>query len=39
MNYMPEIAKMLGVEIGEKFKIEVGSKDAKYKFSKDYLIM
>ena len=39
MNYMADVAKMLGVEIGEEFNIEGGSKDAKYKFSKDYLIM
>lgn len=39
MNYMPEIAKLLGVEIEEEFNIEGGSKDAKYKFSKDYLVM
>lgn len=39
MNYMSEVAKILGVEIGEEFNIEGGSKDAKYKFSKDYLIM
>ena len=39
MNHMEEVAKMLGVEIGEEFNIEGGSKDAKYKFSKDYLIM
>lgn len=39
MNYMPEISKMLGVEIEEEFNIEGGSKDAKFKFSKDYLIM
>lgn len=39
MNYMEQVAQMLGVEIGEEFNIEGGSKDAKYKFSKDYLIM
>ena len=39
MNYMADVAQMLGVEIGEEFNIEGGSKDAKYKFSKDYLIM
>ena len=39
MNYMKEIAQMLGVEIEEEFNIEGGSKDAKYKFSKDYLVM
>lgn len=39
MNHMKEIAQMLGVEIEEEFNIEGGSKDAKYKFSKDYLIM
>lgn len=36
---MSEVAKILGVEIGEEFNIEGGSKDAKYKFSEDYLIM
>ena len=39
MNYMKEIAQMLGIEIEEEFNIEGGSKDAKYKFSKDYLFM
>ena len=39
MNYIPEVAQILGVEIGEEFNIEGGSKDAKYKFSKDYLFM
>ena len=39
MNYMKEIAQMLGVEIEEEFNIEGASKDAKYKFSKDYLVM
>ena len=39
MNYISEVAQLLGVEIGEEFNIEGGSKDAKYKFSKDYLIM
>ena len=39
MNYMEQVAQMLGVEIGEEFNIEGGSKDAKYKFSKDYLII
>lgn len=39
MNYMADVAQMLGVEIGEEFKIEGFSKETKYKFSKDYLIM
>lgn len=39
MNYIPEVAQLLGVEIGEEFNIEGGSKDAKYKFNKDYFIM
>ena len=39
MNYIPEVAQLLGVEIEEEFNIEGGSKDAKYKFSKDYLVM
>lgn len=30
MNYIPEVAKMLGVEIGEEFKIESCSDKKKY---------
>ena len=43
MNCIPEVAKMLGVEIGEEFKIESGSGKNKYpdnaifKFDKLYL--
>lgn len=36
MNHMKEIAHMLGLEIGEEFKIE-GYKEYKYKF--DYNLM
>ena len=39
MNYMKEVAHMLGLEIGEEFKIEGGSKNVKYKFNSDYLAM
>ena len=32
MNYMKDVAQLLGVEIGEEFKIE---KEGKYKFTED----
>lgn len=37
-NLIPEIAKMLGVEIGEEFKVE-GVADKTYKFIIDELIV
>lgn len=37
-NLIPEIAKMLGVEIGEEFKVE-GVADKTYKFIIDALIV
>ena len=36
MNYIPEIAKLFGVEIGEEFKLK-GSDDI-YRFSEDGLL-
>lgn len=40
MNYMKEIARMLGVELREEFKIEVGGEalDDRYKITEDGLI-
>lgn len=35
MNYIPEVAKMLGVEIGEEFRIENGN---CYKFTEEGLM-
>lgn len=35
MNYIPEVAKMLGVEIGEEFKIK--GRDGTFKFNELYL--
>lgn len=37
MNYIPEIAKMLGVEIGEEFKIEGHSGNVKYRLTEENL--
>ena len=37
MNYIPEIAKMLGVEIGEEFKIEGLLGDTRYKLTRENL--
>lgn len=37
-NLIPEIAKMLGVEVGEEFKVE-GVADKTYKFIIDELIV
>ena len=36
MNYIPEIAKLFGVEVGEEFKLK-GSDDI-YRFSKDSIL-
>ena len=36
MNYIPEIAKLFDVEVGEEFKLK-GSDDI-YRFSEDYLL-
>lgn len=36
MNYIPEIAKMFGVEVGEEFKLK-GSDDI-YRFSEDSIL-
>ena len=37
MNYMEEVAKMLGVEIGEEFKIEGLLCDTRYKLTRENL--
>ena len=37
MNYMPEIAKMLGVELGEEFKIEGEADNFRYKLTEEHL--
>ena len=36
MNYIPEIAKLFGVEVGEEFKLK-GSDDI-YRFSEDNIL-
>lgn len=36
MNYIPEIAKLFGVEIGEEFKLK--SSDDIYRFSEDSIL-
>ena len=36
MNYIPEIAKLFGVEVGEEFKLK-GSYDI-YRFSEDSIL-
>ena len=36
MNYIPEIAKLFGVEVGEEFKLK-GSDDI-YRFSEDSIL-
>lgn len=36
MNYIPEIAKMFGVEVGKEFKLK-GSDDV-YRFSEDSIL-
>ena len=38
MNYMEEIARMLGLEIGEEFRIE-GYNEYKYKFDDSLMIL
>ena len=40
MNHIPEVAKMLGVEVGEEFAYEVNgrSQDAKLKFTATHLL-
>ena len=38
MNYMSEIAKLLGVEIGEEFKVKGNNKHNKYKFTDTDLV-
>lgn len=37
MNHMEEVAKMLGVEIGEEFKIEGHSGNVKYRLTEENL--
>lgn len=37
MNYMEQVAQMLGVELGEEFYVDVHS-DIKYKFTEKYLV-
>ena len=37
MNYMKDVAKMLGVEIGEEFKIEGHSGNVKYRLTEENL--
>ena len=39
MSYMKEVAQFLGVELEEEFLIKGGSKNVKYKFNNDYLVM
>ena len=39
MNYIPQVAKMLGVEIGEAFRIEGSCEDDYYCFSENGLIV
>ena len=34
MNYMKQVAEMLGVEIGEKFKIEGFSDNVRFRLTK-----
>ena len=38
MNYMPEVLKMLGVEVGEKFNINPLI-DSPYHFDEDYILV
>lgn len=38
MNYIPEIAKMLGVEIGEKFRIDFKDDTKLFMFTEDTLV-
>ena len=38
MNYMPEVLKMLGVEVGEEFNIEESAM-GPYHFDDDYLLI
>ena len=38
MNYMPEVLKMLGVEVGEKFNINPLI-DSPYHFNEDYILV
>lgn len=37
-NLMPEVAKMLGVEIGEEFKVDTGKSDLTYKLTENELL-
>ena len=37
MNYMKQVAEMLGVEIGEEFKVDIND-DIKYKFTEKHLV-
>ena len=38
MNYMPEVLKMLGIEVGEKFNIEESTMNP-YHFDDDYILI
>lgn len=38
MNYMKQVANMLGVEIGEEFKIECYDNNLKFKFSESVFL-
>lgn len=37
MNYMEQVAQMLGVELGEEFNVDADG-DTKYKFTEKYLV-
>ena len=37
MNYMKQVAEMLGVELGEEFNVDADG-DTKYKFTEKYLV-
>ena len=39
MNYTKQIAQILGVEIGEEFKIEGYKEDSKYKFDDNLMLI
>lgn len=38
MNYMPNVLEMLGVEVGEKFKVN-GLSGSPFKFTDDYCLL